>query len=161
MLVCFRDLSNNIRWWSGKESACQGRRCKRHVFDSWVGKMPWFRNDNLLQYSYLETSMDGGAWRATVHVVAKSQTWPSTQHTHTHTHVTTSSYLNTGKLFPWMEINSWLAELVLCFQSHAGKKTRKLPCQWYTVHHRGCFWEGKQNGQWGVNDFTFHVFLDF
>ena len=27
-----------------------------------------------LQYSYLENSMDRGAWRATVHGVAKSQT---------------------------------------------------------------------------------------
>ena len=25
---------------SGKESACQGRRCKRHRFDPWVGKIP-------------------------------------------------------------------------------------------------------------------------
>ena len=28
------------RWLSGKESACQ---CKRHGFDSWVGKSPWRR----------------------------------------------------------------------------------------------------------------------
>ena len=27
----------------GKESACQGRSCKRWVFDSWVGKIPWNR----------------------------------------------------------------------------------------------------------------------
>jgi len=31
-------------------------------------------NGNLLQYSCLENSMDGGAWWATVHGVAKSQT---------------------------------------------------------------------------------------
>ena len=31
-------------------------------------------NGNLLQYSYLENSMDRGAWWATVHGVAKSQT---------------------------------------------------------------------------------------
>ena len=31
-------------------------------------------NDNPLQYSCLENSMDGGAWWATVHGVAKSQT---------------------------------------------------------------------------------------
>ena len=30
-------------------------------------------NDNPLQYSCLENPMDGGAWRATVHRVAKSQ----------------------------------------------------------------------------------------
>ena len=31
------------RWFIGKESACQSRRCKRHVFDPWVGKVPWSR----------------------------------------------------------------------------------------------------------------------
>ena len=25
---------------SGKEPTCQGRRCKRHGFDPWVGKIP-------------------------------------------------------------------------------------------------------------------------
>ena len=34
-------------------------------------------NDTLLQYSYLENTMDGGAWSAAVHGVAKSWTWPS------------------------------------------------------------------------------------
>jgi len=28
------------RWYSGKESTCQCRRCKRYGFDPWVGKMP-------------------------------------------------------------------------------------------------------------------------
>ena len=31
-------------------------------------------NDNPLQYSFLGNSMDRGAWRATVHGVAKSRT---------------------------------------------------------------------------------------
>ena len=31
-------------------------------------------NGTPLQYSYLENPMDGGAWQATVHGVAKSQT---------------------------------------------------------------------------------------
>ena len=31
-------------------------------------------NGTLLQYSWLENPMDGGAWWATVHGVAKSQT---------------------------------------------------------------------------------------
>ena len=29
------------RWLSGKESACQCRRCKRCRFNPWVGKIPW------------------------------------------------------------------------------------------------------------------------
>ena len=31
------------KWSSGKESACQIRRCKRHSFDSWIGKIPGSR----------------------------------------------------------------------------------------------------------------------
>ena len=66
------------RWPSGKESAC---RCKRQGFDPWIGKIPWSGNGNPLQYSYLENPMDRGAWRATVHAVAKS--W---MHLRAHTH---------------------------------------------------------------------------
>ena len=38
------------------------------------GGSPGEENDNLLQYSGLENSMDRGAWWATVHGVAKNQT---------------------------------------------------------------------------------------
>ena len=31
------------RWLSGKESACQCRRCNRHGFNPWVGIIPWRR----------------------------------------------------------------------------------------------------------------------
>ena len=37
-------------------------------------------NGNLLQHSCLENSMDRGAWWATIHGVAKSQTRLSTAH---------------------------------------------------------------------------------
>ena len=46
-------------------------------------------NDNPLQYSCLENSVDTGAWCTIIHGVSKSQTWWSTHtytHTHTHTH---------------------------------------------------------------------------
>ena len=39
------------------------------------GRSPGVGNDNLLQYSCLENSMDRGAWQATVHGVTKSLTW--------------------------------------------------------------------------------------
>ena len=32
-----------VRWCSGKESACQCRRCSRRGFDPWVWKIPWRR----------------------------------------------------------------------------------------------------------------------
>ena len=35
----------------------------------------WEENNNSLQYSCLEYSIDRGAWRATVQEVAKRQTW--------------------------------------------------------------------------------------
>ena len=38
------------------------------------GRSPGEENGNPLQYSCLENPMDGGAWRATVHGVARSQT---------------------------------------------------------------------------------------
>ena len=38
------------------------------------GRSPGEGNGNPLQYSYLENFMDRGAWWATVHGVAKSQT---------------------------------------------------------------------------------------
>ena len=39
-----------------------------------LGRFPGEGHGNPLQYSCLENSMDRGAWRATVHGVAKSQT---------------------------------------------------------------------------------------
>jgi len=55
----------------GKESAC-------NVGDPGStpgsGRYPGEGNGNPLQYSYLENSMDRGAWWAIVHRVSKSQT---------------------------------------------------------------------------------------
>ena len=44
----------------------------------------WEGHSNPLQYSYLENSTDRGAWRATVHRVAKSQTRLKQLSMHTH-----------------------------------------------------------------------------
>ena len=48
------------------------RWCKRHRFNSWVGKIPWLRSGNPLWYSCLEGPMDRGAWWATLHMVLKT-----------------------------------------------------------------------------------------
>ena len=45
-----------------------------------LGRSPGEGNNNPLQYSCLENPMNRGAWRATVHGVAKSRTWLS-EHT--------------------------------------------------------------------------------
>ena len=49
-------------------------QCRRHGFDSWVGKIPWGRHGNPLQSSCLENPMDRRAWRAAVHSVTQSRT---------------------------------------------------------------------------------------
>ena len=62
------------RWCTGKEPACQRRRCKRRGLGPWVGKIPWSRKANPLQYSCLENLRDRGAQWATVSRVAESDT---------------------------------------------------------------------------------------
>ena len=74
-----------LPWWlSGKESACQCRRCRRHGFSPWVGKIPWRRKWQPAPVFLPENAMDRGAWWAIVHGVAKTQTTLSDwAHTHT------------------------------------------------------------------------------
>ena len=36
-------INRVLSWLSGKESACQCERNKRHGFNPWVGKIPWRR----------------------------------------------------------------------------------------------------------------------
>ena len=73
------------QWLSGKEFACQ---CRRHRcgFHPWVGKIPWKRKWQPALAFLPENPMYRGAWWATVHGVAKSQTrlrhWA-----HTHAYV--------------------------------------------------------------------------
>ena len=47
-----------------------------------LGTSPGEGHDNPLQYSCLESSMDRGAWQATVYGVAKSRTRLSNEHFH-------------------------------------------------------------------------------
>ena len=62
-----------------------------------LGRSPGRRNGNPLQYSCLENARDRAAWRATVHMVAKSRTQLST---HTHTSV------SGNKLVYFQQVNS-------------------------------------------------------
>ena len=59
---------------SGKELTCQCRRWKRHGFNPWVRKNPWRRAQKPTPASCLENPIDGWAWWATSHRVAKSWT---------------------------------------------------------------------------------------
>jgi len=53
-----------------------GSAVDNHRFDPWVKKLPWRRK---WQHTpvFSPGSTDRGTWRATVHGVAKSQTWVS------------------------------------------------------------------------------------
>ena len=66
-------------WLRGKEYACQGRSHRRSGLSliPGLGRSPGVGNGNLLQYSFLEISMDRGAWWARVHGVTESWTWLS------------------------------------------------------------------------------------
>ena len=64
---------------TGKESACSGRGLGSMPR---LGRSPGEVKGYPLQYSGLESSMDRGAWRATVHGVAKSWTQLSNKHFH-------------------------------------------------------------------------------
>ena len=58
LLICkMGRIDHLLRWHSGKEIACQCRRCKRYRLDPWVGKIPRGGNGNLLQYYCLKHSM--------------------------------------------------------------------------------------------------------
>ena len=67
---------------SGKEPPANAGDMRDTVSIPGSGRSPGGEKGNPLRYSCLENPMDRGAWRATVHGGAKSQTWLST-HTHT------------------------------------------------------------------------------
>ena len=61
-----------LPWWlGGTEFACQ---CRDVDSVPGSGRPPGEGNDNPLQYSCLEDSMDGGAQRAADHGIAESDT---------------------------------------------------------------------------------------
>ena len=71
-------MSATLRCFPGGSDSRVFLQWGRPGFDPWVRKIPREKEMvNPLQYSCLENSMDGGAWRAIVCGVAKSRTWLS------------------------------------------------------------------------------------
>ena len=64
-------LERRREWLSGKEYACNAGDEGLIIG---LGSYPGGRHGNLLQYSCMGNRMDRGAWQATVHQIAKSQT---------------------------------------------------------------------------------------
>ena len=71
-------ISGLSKWRSGKESACQFRRHKRHGFSPWVGKIPWSRKWQLAPIFFPGEFHGQRTWKVTVHGVTKNQTRLST-----------------------------------------------------------------------------------
>ena len=66
------DSASGLPWWLRGYSVYL--QCRRPGFHPWVGEIPGRRKWQPTPYSCLENPMDRGAWWATVHGVAKSQT---------------------------------------------------------------------------------------
>ena len=73
------------RWPSGKESACQYRRCQRYRFNPSVGKIPWSRKWQPNPVFLLGKFQGQGIWQAIVHKVAQSPTQLNMHAQHHHT----------------------------------------------------------------------------
>ena len=67
----------------GKEAVCNAGYIRDMGLIPGLGRSPGEGHGNPLQDSCLENPMDRGAWRATVHRVAKSQTSLKPSSTHT------------------------------------------------------------------------------
>ena len=70
----FKIISYNLGFPGGSEVKASAWNAGDLGLISGLGRSPGEGNGNPLQYSFLENPMDGGAWWATVHGVAKSQT---------------------------------------------------------------------------------------
>ena len=77
------------RWQSGKESACQCKRCKRLGFDPWGRKVPCERKWQPTPVFLLGKSHGQRIWQATVHRVAKESDMATT-----YTHIAFSPFFS-------------------------------------------------------------------
>ena len=86
LVETFLDISSlcpGFNSWSGYRllfGGFSGSSVGKESFQPWVGKIPGEGHGYPFQYSWLENSMDRGAWWATVHGVAKSPTWLTNPH---------------------------------------------------------------------------------
>ena len=67
-----------------KKLSANARDIRRHGFDPWVQKIPWRRAWQPTPIFLPQDPLDRGAWRATVHGVAKSRTGPKLLSMHAH-----------------------------------------------------------------------------
>ena len=85
-------LSLSLSGSDSKKSACNAGDLV--LIPGWR-RSPGEGNGNLLQYPFLESSMERGAWQAVVHGVGESDRTEQDTHTHTHTHTQTHTQTQT------------------------------------------------------------------
>ena len=75
ILIYDHTFSGIPRWYCGKESACQGRRCKRHRFNLWYRKILCSRKRQpTLSWEIPWIPLNRGVWWAAVHGFTKNCT---------------------------------------------------------------------------------------
>ena len=115
-------MLNNLPRSTVLEGASQGAQMVRYLpsmWETWVQSLDW---DNPLEKIMATHSsilawripMDRGAWWATVHGVAKSQTQLSDQNTHTHTHTPHSKVREPGSLPRFLTLSHFLKHHTCC-----------------------------------------------
>ena len=83
-VICPFVSVRGLPWWlRDKESACSAGNTGDMGLIPGLGRSSGGGNSNPFQYSCWENSMDREAWWATIHRVAKSQTWLRQLSTHT------------------------------------------------------------------------------
>ena len=83
--VCIHTIYGLPQWLSGKESTCNAGDTEDAGLIPGSGRSPGGGHSNPVQYSCLENPIDRGAWRTTIHGVAKSWLQLKGLSTHTHT----------------------------------------------------------------------------
>ena len=126
------------QWLSGKESACNAGAAGDTGSIPEQGRSPGGGHGNPLQYSCLENPMDRGAWRATVHGVAQSQTGLKRLSTHALTRYRTWSIrtgtMSTDTTYVILFHLGWLAcSHPLLLLSHCSR-VRLLGTPWTAAH---------------------------
>ena len=77
LILWLEILDNDVTlpgWLSGKDPACQCRRCRTHGLDPYIGKTPWRRKWQPTPVVLPGKVHGWVAWPATIHRVTKSQT---------------------------------------------------------------------------------------
>ena len=100
------------RWLSGRESACSAGAAQEAGLIPGLGRPPEGGYGSPLQYSCLENPMDRGAWRATVHRVAKSQTRLKRLSMHARTYICIIK--SVAVYLKLTQYNSLVAQMVNC-----------------------------------------------